>query len=123
MYSAECGRVLYEGYLIMTMLTTRQAAERLNVSSRTILVWIERGWLQAFKAGAVIRVDSAELERFIIAGCRTDNPTQPSGGSATPTPAASALDALLARKSTPTPRRKSKGLGAPTTARASGRAE
>lgn len=32
----------------MTMLTTRQAAERLNVSSRTILVWIERGLLSAF---------------------------------------------------------------------------
>lgn len=107
----------------MTMLTTRQAAERLNVSPRTVLVWIERGWLQAFKAGAVIRVDSAELERFIIAGCRTDNPTQPSGGSATPMPAASALDALLEQRITPTPRRNSRGVGAPTMSRASGRAE
>lgn len=107
----------------MTMLTTRQAAARLAVSPRTVLVWIDRGLLPAFRVGGVVRIDSEALELFILRGCRTDNPTQQAGGSATPTPAASALDALLERRITPTPRRKSKGSVPPTTSRASGRAE
>lgn len=58
------------------MLTTREAASRLAVSPRTVLVWIDKGLLPAFRVGGVVRIDSDVLELFILRGCRTDNPIQ-----------------------------------------------
>ena len=47
------------------MLTMQEAADRLGVTDRTIHTWTKRGLLPAFKIGAVVRYDPADLQRFI----------------------------------------------------------
>jgi excisionase family DNA binding protein len=46
--------------------TTRQAAERIGVSHRTVQMWVENGALQAWKtAGGHRRVTNASIERML----------------------------------------------------------
>ena len=99
------------------VLTTKQVADKLKVSTRTVQCWVNSGDLPAFKHGKVIRIAPDALAAFIMKGCRTDRKTQPTGGSPTPMRRAGELDVLLARKTTPTPKRKSKGSAASPTPR------
>lgn len=90
------------------MLTTKDVANRLNVSTRTVQVWVSSGDLPAFQMGKVIRIDEMALDEFILLGCRTSKKTARSGGSRTPTRRANALGDLLGPPSTRTRKRKSK---------------
>jgi len=48
-----------------TMLKPDEIAERMGVSKRTVLRWIERGDLAAYRVGSVTRIELAEFERFL----------------------------------------------------------
>lgn len=48
-----------------TMLKPDEIAERMGVSKRTVLRWIERGDLTAYRVGSVTRIEPAEFERFL----------------------------------------------------------
>ncbi len=48
-----------------TMLKPDDVAERMGVSKRTVLRWIERGDLAAYRVGSVTRIELAEFERFL----------------------------------------------------------
>lgn len=45
--------------------TIVEIAQRLNVSSRTIRRWIERGELVAYRFGAVLRIAESDLRAFL----------------------------------------------------------
>jgi excisionase family DNA binding protein len=47
------------------LLTKRQAAERFQVSTRTLDRWRAAGLLPAFKVGGTVRFRPADLERFL----------------------------------------------------------
>ena len=92
------------------MLTTKDVANRLNVSTRTVQVWVSSGDLPAFQMGKVIRIDETALDEFILSGCRTNKKTAHSGGSRTPMRRANALGDLLGQPSTRTRKPKSRSL-------------
>ncbi len=48
-----------------SMLSPAAVALHLGVSKRTVLRWIERGDLPAFRIGSVTRVEFTEFERFL----------------------------------------------------------
>ncbi len=48
-------------------LSTREAAERLGITLRTLYRFIDEGQLPAYKFGRVIRLQEADVERFIDA--------------------------------------------------------
>jgi excisionase family DNA binding protein len=73
------------------MLKVKNVAERLDVSTRTVQVWVNTGKLPAFKVGSVIRIAPEALDAFIAASCPTAKKDQQTGGSATPTPQVGAL--------------------------------
>jgi excisionase family DNA binding protein len=50
------------------LLTTREAAERLAVSDRTIANLVSRGRLRPVRIGRAVRFSPAEVERFIAEG-------------------------------------------------------
>ena len=47
------------------MLKVNDVAEKLNVSNRTVIRWIEEKKLTAYQFGKEYRIDKEELERFI----------------------------------------------------------
>ena len=50
----------------MSELTTRQAATLLNVSVRTVQLWVERGVLQAWKtAGGHRRISVSSIQQLL----------------------------------------------------------
>jgi len=49
------------------MLTVRQVAEDLNVSTRTVHRWIASGNLIAHRVGGVVRIAAADLRAFLAA--------------------------------------------------------
>ena len=77
------------------MLKVKDVATRLNVSTRTVQVWVNSGKLPAFKAGSVIRIEPEALDAFITASCPTAKKDQQAVESATPTPQVDALARLL----------------------------
>jgi len=48
-----------------TLISTSDAGERVGVTERTIRRWIHGGRLTAIKAGRVVRVDPAELDKLV----------------------------------------------------------
>jgi excisionase family DNA binding protein len=50
------------------LLTTPEAADVLRCCAKTITNLIARGQLKAVRLGKAVRVERAELERFIAAG-------------------------------------------------------
>lgn len=57
--------MITEQFLGTPMLTPEEVAQRLNVTRRTVMDWIYRGVLPSVKVGKQVRVDAADLERFI----------------------------------------------------------
>jgi excisionase family DNA binding protein len=49
----------------IALLTMGQVAQRMSVSKRTVLRWIETGLLPATRVGAVIRIKPHDLEQLI----------------------------------------------------------
>ena len=49
-----------------TLLSPREAALRLSVSTRTLWTWTARGWLPAVRIGRLVRYRPADLERFAL---------------------------------------------------------
>ncbi len=47
------------------LLTTREAAEMLRVSPKTVWAWIRRGLLPAVRVGRLWRVRASDLEAFV----------------------------------------------------------
>ena len=50
---------------VRKMLSIRAVADRLDVSTKTIRRWIDRGDLLAFKLGGQWRIDPDDLGRFL----------------------------------------------------------
>ena len=48
-------------------MSTREASERLGITLRTLYRFIDEGQLSAYKFGRVIRLQEADVERFIEA--------------------------------------------------------
>lgn len=53
------------------LLTARDVAERLNLSTETILEWIRRGELPAFRLGRAIRIREDDLDAWLQARATT----------------------------------------------------
>ncbi|HID76780.1 MAG TPA: DNA-binding protein [Planctomycetaceae bacterium] len=49
-----------------TLLTCREAALRLSVSTRTLWNWTARGWLPVVRIGRLTRYRPVDLERFAL---------------------------------------------------------
>jgi excisionase family DNA binding protein len=47
-------------------MSTRDACERLGVTLRTLYRFIDEGQLPAYKMGRVIRLQSSDIESFIV---------------------------------------------------------
>ena len=47
------------------MLTMKQVAHYMNVSSRTVMRWLETGWLRGTRIGGVIRIHPKDLNSLI----------------------------------------------------------
>lgn len=47
------------------LISTKQAAERLNVSPNTVRALIANGRFTGFKVGRLVKVDAYEVERYI----------------------------------------------------------
>lgn len=47
------------------MLTTRDAAERLGITARAVVLLIQRGQLKAQKFGRDYAIEPAEVERYL----------------------------------------------------------
>ena len=47
------------------MLTMKQVAYYMNVSSRTVMRWLESGWLKGTRIGGVIRIHPEDLNNLI----------------------------------------------------------
>lgn len=47
------------------MLTVNEIAKNLNVSTRTIRLWIESGKLKAYRFGKDYRIEPTDLKEFI----------------------------------------------------------
>lgn len=47
--------------------TAAEVAQMLGVSRNTVYGWIERGGLECFRSGAVIRITRSQLDRFLEA--------------------------------------------------------
>ena len=47
------------------LLTAREVAERLAVSSETVLVWVRKGELPAFRLGRAIRFRETDLDAWL----------------------------------------------------------
>lgn len=48
-----------------TFFTSRQIAQQLQVSERTVRRWIDKGDLTAHRLGRVVRVSARDLEVFL----------------------------------------------------------
>ncbi len=49
------------------MLTTAQVAERLQVTQKTVVGWIQAGKLTAYKLSRLWRIKESDLEAFLEA--------------------------------------------------------
>jgi len=50
------------------LVDVRQAAERINVSPKTIRKWIRNGTLRAYRVGpSMIRLDTADIDSLVQA--------------------------------------------------------
>ncbi len=49
-----------------SMLSPAAVAQHMGVSKRTVLRWIERGELPAYRIGSVTRIELTELQRFLV---------------------------------------------------------
>ncbi len=58
------------------MLTMKQVAHFMNVSSRTVTRWLETGWLRGIRIGGVIRIHPDDLNNLLKQG--TISPTHDS---------------------------------------------
>jgi excisionase family DNA binding protein len=59
------------------LIDAKQAGQKLGCSWRTVYRLADRGVIPAgFKLGALRRWDSAELDAFIAAGCKTPKPAR-----------------------------------------------
>ncbi|MFN6553749.1 helix-turn-helix domain-containing protein [Mycolicibacterium septicum] len=47
------------------LISTKQAAEQLNVSPNTVRALIARGRFTGYKVGRLVKVDANEIERYI----------------------------------------------------------
>ena len=47
------------------MLTTKDVAERLNVSEKTVRNWIDEGQLEGYKLGKNYRIEPEAVEKFL----------------------------------------------------------
>ena len=47
------------------MLTMKQVAHYMNVSSRTVMRWLETDWLRGTRIGGVIRIHPKHLDDLI----------------------------------------------------------
>lgn len=47
------------------MLSMKQVAHYMNVSSRTVMRWLESGWLRGTRIGGVTRIHPKDLEELI----------------------------------------------------------
>ncbi|WP_076203885.1 helix-turn-helix domain-containing protein [Mycolicibacterium fortuitum] len=47
------------------LISTKQAAEQLNVSPNTVRALIARGRFTGYKVGRLVKVDAYEVERYI----------------------------------------------------------
>jgi excisionase family DNA binding protein len=62
------------------LLTARDVANRLGLSTETVLSWVRRGELPAFKLGRAIRFREADLDQWLQARATSaDNLTTTSG--------------------------------------------
>jgi excisionase family DNA binding protein len=50
------------------LLTTKQVADRMNVSQQTIFKWSRKGILPGVKLGYLLRFEPAAVEEFIASG-------------------------------------------------------
>jgi len=48
-----------------SIYTPEEIAEKLKTTRRTVYRWIEKGELQAFKAGKMWRITREDLEKFL----------------------------------------------------------
>jgi excisionase family DNA binding protein len=62
----------------MDVLTTNQAAAKLQVHRETLLRWIRKGKVRAVKLSRTWRVPASEVERLLSQGLR-DDPVDPGG--------------------------------------------
>jgi len=46
-------------------LTTRQIGDRLQLSQRTVQLWVSRGELPAYRFGSKLRIKATDLESFL----------------------------------------------------------
>lgn len=58
----------------MKLLTLLDAAERLSVSEKTLRRVIAAGELSIVRIGRLVRIREADLERFILASLRREEP-------------------------------------------------
>ena len=47
------------------MLTSKEVAERLVITERTVLNFIKKGTLKAYRIGGLYRIDETDLNEFI----------------------------------------------------------
>lgn len=60
--------------MLAQLLTVREVAERLAVSTATVHNLCARGRLRFVRVGAAVRIDPASLEAFLASG--GDSPTE-----------------------------------------------
>jgi excisionase family DNA binding protein len=80
------------------LLTAREVAEQLGLSTETILSWVRRGDLPAFRLGRAIRFREDDLDAWLA------QRATPKRGVSTATPGAAQLRTLPSPASTATPR-------------------
>jgi excisionase family DNA binding protein len=56
------------------LMTAREVADWLNLSTSSILDWFEAGQLPGFKVGRAVRFKESELVAWLETGCRGPRP-------------------------------------------------
>jgi len=77
--------------------TTREVAEALRISERTVRRAIAAGKLQAIRVGRLVRVPAASLRQFIERGGQLEQQEQAAGVQ----PMSAALDKLISSNTIP----------------------
>jgi len=50
------------------LLSVKEVAHKMNVSSRTVMRWLDAGWLKSIRIGGIIRIPPEDLQRLIEDG-------------------------------------------------------